>query len=312
MSRPKLTVVIAASDSAEAVARTVASIGRQSRVELIVAAARGRIDPPTTSPDVRWVLGEIGVDVPKLRRIGFDQASAPIVAFTEDSCLVDPGWADALSAAFEEDPELVAATGPVEHRPGGSRTDWAVFFCEYAPFLGPDPSGMPRRLAGNNFAVRHARVPSGDAIEESRLVADLAVIGRLASVGSARVWHARRFRLAEAIGDRLRFGFSYGRLVARGRWRAWPIGPAILLVQVARLIATLIQKRRHGGQLLRAGPITLALLTAWSVGEWLGRIAGPRPPAADRRRDTTARPAAPRPGPIESQQPLDKSGPVAA
>jgi hypothetical protein len=92
--------------------------------------------------------------------------------------------------------------------------------------------------------------------------------------------------LREAIRDRLRFGHEFGTLRGEGdpmsRPLAFVVGPAILLSQVARLAATLAAKRRLGGRLVDSLPITLALLTAWSVGEWAGWVPGSRRRAACR------------------------------
>lgn len=268
-----MTVVVAASESAEAVARCVESLG--GGVEVIVAA-------------------EAGATVPRRRRWGLERATGEVVAFTEDSCRLGPGWVEAWSEAFEDD-RVGAATGRVEHEPGGTAIDWAVFFFEYAPFLG-GAQRRPRRLAGNNFAVRRVEALAiGDGFELCESQIPGALIGRgrgVVAVAGATAWHRRRFSLREAIRDRLAFGFAYGRLrAASGRRRALVIlaGPLILLSQASRLVATMLRARRHREVFLETLPLTLALLAAWSVGEWQGALAGPSPPGEWRRRGTAAR-----------------------
>ena len=119
MSRPRrrdepgLTVVVAASDSAEAVARTLGTLGLGIEV-IVVSGTSGR--------------------VPALRRVGLDRARGAIVAFTEDSCLLSDAWARAWLFAFA-DRRVQAATGPVVPAMGDRPLDASVFFCEYAPFL---------------------------------------------------------------------------------------------------------------------------------------------------------------------------------
>jgi hypothetical protein len=308
-----LSVIVAASDSAVAVARTLASLGRQrgaDRLEVIVAAGRDCLAGPlaaAASPgDVRWVIAPPGTGVPRLRRLGLDRANAPVVAFTEDSCVFGPCWAEAWLAAFGN-PALTAATGPVEPAMGHAVIDQAVFLCEYAPFLAPGGTGTrtwaetPGRLAGNNFAVRRGISDLLDPYEIHEMNVARAVAGRdggLAVVPAARVGHARRYRARQAIADRLRFGRAYGRLRA-GRWpravrlAAAAAGPAILAVQAARLAVTLLARRRLGGPFAAALPVTVGLLSAWSVGEWLGWLEalGLRP-AARTPRETADRPAA--------------------
>jgi hypothetical protein len=54
-------------------------------------------------------------------------------------------------------------------------------------------------------------------------------------------------------------------------------GPAILGVQAGRLTAILAARRQYLGEFLEGLPVTLGLLSAWSVGEWLGWLGGRRP-----------------------------------
>jgi hypothetical protein len=334
-------VVVAASDSAQAVARTLAALARQrgaEQVEIIVVGAGDRIAVPVPPAPATaeafqpssWVTAAPGTGVPRLRRLGLDRASAPIVVFTEDSCGFGSGWAEAWVAAFR-DPAVSAATGPVEAAMGEALVDWAVFFCEYAPFLGPRRRAtelrLAKRLAGNNFAVRRDRNDGLDGSElhemdVSRMLA--GGDGRLIVVPAAQVGHVRHYALRQAIGDRLRFGHAYGRL----RARSWsPIarlagvfaGPAILGVQAARLTATVLARRRHLDRFLEALPLTLGLLTAWSIGEWLGWLEGswrrgpdPLPSIARRRRGTVAPPPAQPLAPARSRPGRCTVGPPAA
>ena len=130
----ELTIVVAATDSPEAVARLLESV--DGRAEMIVVT---------------------GDDVPRLRRIGLDRARGRVVVFTEDSCVLEPGWVQAWLDAFA-DPRLVAATGLVSHA-SDSAVEWAVVFCEYAPFLMDVSPGQTRPRANSGAGLR-ARLPS--------------------------------------------------------------------------------------------------------------------------------------------------------
>ncbi len=320
---PSLSVVIAATDSARAVESCLRSLGHSDRVEVIVVAACDRVAPEVPPPGVRWIAAEPGCGVPRLRRLGLERASAPVVAFTEDSCRLEAGWREAWLDAFR-DPTVLAATGPVEHAQGGSIVDWAVFFCEYAPFLRPHAGtasieflGQGDRLAGNNFTARRAWLLEAngedDGVHEHALPTQItARSGRVVRVSGAVALHARCYSAREALADRLRFGLDFGRLRAASepggrRIAATVLGPAILPIQLAKLAVTMARNRRHLARFVAASPVTTALLTTWSVGEWLGWMLGPRrPPAprpAGRRRGTGARPDGPAPGPAATPRP---------
>ncbi|SIO60788.1 Glycosyl transferase family 2 [Singulisphaera sp. GP187] len=290
--RPVLTVIVAASDSWPAVARTVASLRNQDaidRAEIIVAAAGDQIAPPESVEGVHWIAAAAGSGVPRLRRLGLDQARGSIAVFTEDSCRFDPNWMACWIRAFE-DQAVTGASGPVEPAMGTAAVDWAVFFTEYASFLPRQTgqAGPPDRLAGNNFAVRLTGTSIDLAalaraeIQENEVHRELRQRGAtVVEVREAIARHVRRYSWREAFGDRLRFGIEFGRLRAGWHSRlvnsaALVAAPAILSVQFARLAAAVVSRRRHRRFFLLSLPVTLGLLTAWSVGEALGWTWGPR------------------------------------
>ena len=364
--RPLLSVVIAATDSPSAVADALRALEGQApgRIEVIVVEDFEAFCPPlpegegrqTFEPPVRYLTAPPGSGVPRLRRLGLEAARGRVVAFTEDSCLAEPGWADAWLSAFD-DPGLVAGSGVVEHDDDAPALDWAVVFCEYAPFLGATPDAPPARLAGNNFAALRevALRLSGLEVHEVALLAEIrrsafclplppgegrgggrgtsgdgrgghsqgpTVMRRpsppalfpggegrrdhhIRTVEAARVRHVRRFGPREAFRDRSRFGLEFGRLRTVGvsplvRWAGLVAGPAIFGAQVARLASTIVRDRRHLGRFARTLPITLALLAAWSLGEWLGWCLGP---PAGRPRETKGRTPGPRPARPGSPRP---------
>ncbi len=272
-----LSVVIAATDSAEAVARAVASIDASSRGEIECIVASSTIAPRDLA-GVRWIRGKAGSGVPHLRRLGLDQARGRVVVFTEDSCVFPPGWADDYLDAFADD-RTRAASGPVLPPLDGRAIDWAVFFCEYAVFLprNPHPS---TRLAGNNFAIRRDLSSQLDReeIHESEVAATVLRIGCdgfLETVKRPEVSHVRHYGIKEAFRDRFRFGFEFGLRRGRGfapvkRLAGLIAGPAILAVQVARLFREVGARPHYWGVFVKNLPVTLALLTTWCVGEWLG------------------------------------------
>ena len=258
--------------------------------------------------NITWIEAERGSGVPRLRRLGLDRARGEIVVLTEDSCVFGPAWVTSWRSAFD-DPRVAAATGPVAPAMGDRLIDWAVFFFEYALFL--KPSSPPTRLAGNNFAVRRSLASQldPDAIEESDVQAFIENSGDLvAGANNCLACHVRQYSLREAIADRLRFGRAYGRLRAETMARprrglGLVAGPLIWLVQLARMVPTLIRSSRHLGRFIEALPILAGLVTAWSVGEWLGWMSVAWFPSPSRKRYGRVDPSdAPAIAPIGSSQ----------
>jgi hypothetical protein len=317
----ELSVVVAASWSAEAAGRTVASIGATDGVEVIVASDPIRVAPGPLPDGVPWVVGERGDGVPRLRRVGADAARGRVVAFVEDACVVGPGWAGAIRSGFR-DGDCLAATGPVLQGVGASATDWAVYFAEYAPFagpIGPLPGGWgtaearPTRLAGINFACLRESIGPSATIREAGLSTRLS--GSIRWLEGASVHHSRHYSIAGAIADRWRFGREFGRerwedRPGRLRWLGPAAAPAILAVQLGRLIHCLARDRSLRKPALASCPQTLALLMAWSAGEALGWAGACRD--GWRRRGTVARRPASGPAPAPSGPAGCKSPPAVA
>jgi hypothetical protein len=299
---PELSVVVVASWSAEAAARTVASI-RSRCVEIIVVSDPDRVAPIPLDGIDRWLIGAAGDGVPDLRRVGADASTGRVVAFLEDACLVGPGWLTAILDGFR-DLHTRAATGPVIDGQDGSPIDRAVYFAEYIPFA----ARQTRRLAGINFACVRDVLGSSGPIREHEIAATTAPIRWMAG---ASVRHVRHYSRQEALADRRQFGREFGRV----RWnnRPGPItrlgpvaAPAILAVQLLRLAVSIMRSPRTLRCALGSSVETLRLLTAWSRGEAKGWVEARRDAsrrygrAGQRHASASARTDSPRAGCMRS------------
>lgn len=275
-------------DPAGDLAPTLARLPRGT--EILVVAERSSVRWEKPGEGVRSILAPPGSSVPQLRCLGLEASNGRFVAFLEDSALPAPGWLEAYDADVEAGAgcRSYAATGTVDHQRSASALDWAVVFAEYAPFLPPGPRRIPPRLAGNNFAASRGfavqACRNGELHESALLDRAIAAGGDVRFVEKARVTHVRSFTAREAFVDRFRFGLEFGRrrgcgLSPLGRLFGLVAGPAILLAQVIRVAGPVVRGGSYVAPFLRALPLTLALLAAWSLGEWLGwaRSLGDRP-----------------------------------
>ena len=132
MSEPQVSVVIATRNRAERLAAALAALRAQTlepdRFEVVVVddgstdstsevlAAEGR----RGEPGLRAITHQGGGGPGAARNAGWREARAPLVAFTDDDCEPEPGWLEALLAAWRGDDDhfLQGQTTPIESELG--------------------------------------------------------------------------------------------------------------------------------------------------------------------------------------------------
>jgi GT2 family glycosyltransferase len=155
--RPGVTAVVCTRDRPEFLPECLRSIasamGPQDQLIVVESGdsqaedALAALDPALSTLHLRAVDRRKSVKLNQAVR----QASAAILAVTDDDCRVDPGWLDAMAAPFAADAGVGIAFGPVEgldHVPGGS-----------APVRippGPAPIENWNYAHGASMAVRRA------------------------------------------------------------------------------------------------------------------------------------------------------------
>jgi GT2 family glycosyltransferase len=113
-----LSVVVCSYNRADRLAPTLDALNRQTirdRIEVVVvddgsapAIDRGVVE----AFGARLVSHQVNRGLAPARNTGIDATVAPLVAFTDDDCRPEPGWAASLVTAYG-DPAVAAAGGPV-------------------------------------------------------------------------------------------------------------------------------------------------------------------------------------------------------
>lgn len=281
----------------------IVTLGGEGDLERCLAALRGQTldggleilapwigEPPALArrfPEVRWISTPAGASPAAMRAAGVRQATAPVVALTEDHCIPSPGWSTAILHAHAGD--CVAAGGCIEKDTPDSALNWAVYLADYLRYAAPRAEGPAAHLSDCNVSYKRAALERiavvwREEFHENMVHAALRQTGQsLWFAPSIEVRQRRSFRPHGVLGDRRAFGrlfaatrarqvHAYARLVLLGSTIALP---ALL---TARVAAHALSKRRHGVALLRAAPWLVVLSTAWAVGEFLGYLTK-RPPA---------------------------------
>jgi GT2 family glycosyltransferase len=286
---PTVSVVIASNrDKALLHACLGSLLGQCQRMsaELLVARAATASDVAglaKTYPSVRFVTAPTDASIPQLRAIGMAQASGDVVALTEDHCIADENWVEALMQSAHGDADVVG--GGMDNARRSRAVDWAAYFAEYGFFSTdrPENNGTPLLTGANVAYKRHviadvigwAQDGEWENVAHSRLVAQGSML-RFAR--TAAIYQNQTYSLRAFCVDRYLHGRDYARkrLAEEAPNKRWvllvasPLLPPLLTWRVARAAA-----RSRWGTFIRALPATFVFLTAWSVGEAVGYLRGP-------------------------------------
>ena len=286
MTAPTLSVVVVSINRPALLRACLEALETQADAStelLVVFDGSAAVGPDATLrdrfPRVRWVEAPRGTTVPLLRALGVRTSSGDIVALIEDDCLVRDGWCRAILEAHRG-PET-AIGGPVEPSPYRRGRDWAVYFCEYARFMAPMPADG--RLSGTNVsykrrAIAEALGPEGlnDVFLHwawSRAGTPMRADDRLA-VRNINEWPSGHLTIVPFHHGR---AFAARRCVRLPVWRRAALAagaPFLPVLQGARMIATVLGRRRRLVPFVRAIPGILVFTCSWSAGELAGYLLG--------------------------------------
>jgi hypothetical protein len=288
-AEPILSVVVASVNGWPVLEPTLRALDAQperDRMEVIVVNTVGgetRERLRAHRPRVELIELTERLAIPQLRFLGVERARGRVIAIVEDHGEVGRGWASALLHAHQG--PWGAVGGPVENGRDGL-VNWAVFFGEYARYMGPLPEGEAVDLPGNNIAykrvhlLRHAGVLAQGKWESwinERLRSDRVP---MAATNGMVVRHIKPFRLGYSLAQRFHFSRSYAGMRRSGQSRAQRllygcgslVLPALLLLRITRQV---VRKGRHLDKFAASVPLLLVFLTAGAFGEMLGYFLGP-------------------------------------
>ncbi|MDH3980251.1 MAG: glycosyltransferase [Gammaproteobacteria bacterium] len=217
----------------------------------------------------------------QLRSLGVHHARGRLVATTEDHCLPEANWVQAIVDEHANAP--VAIGGVVEKVPPDDALNWAVYFHDYLRYMPPAEAGETHELSALNASYKMSalREVAGSWQREFH---EADVHGALEAHGGTlwlspniMVKQRRNLEIEHALWERYAFGrlFASTRTgtAAPGRCLLYaalsPIQPVLLL---ARLGGHIRRKQHHRMEFFMALPATLLLATAWAFGEFMGYV----------------------------------------
>lgn len=287
---PLVSVIIPSVNGLPVLAECVESFVNQDggiRPQIVVLECCGepaRAVLRSRFPEVEVIPVEGRPSIPALRSLGIARARGRMVAFTEDHCIAHPQWSQRVLQAYQCGYSAIG--GPVENGSVERLVDWAVFFCEYARFMGPVPRGVAAEIPGNNSAydrrVFEQLAPELQAeVWESFLHARMRELGVVFySDPEMVVDHKKYFGFGYFLSQRYHYSRSFAGMRLRGApwWKRLTYACASLLLPgllLGRITATIVRKRRHWTKFMLSLPILCLFLVSWAVGEAVGSLVGP-------------------------------------
>jgi hypothetical protein len=290
--RPDLSVVLITPDTFETIRRTATCIAHQSanaQVELVIVAP----ESATIEVDQDLVAPLAGVQVVTLRSVSptgparaaaIRAARAPIVAFAEEHCFPDMGWAAALIEAHRGDH---AAVGPAMHNANpDSIVSWADFLVGYGPWAAPVSKREVEYLPGHNSSYKRDALLAYDDKLDELMEAETVVMWNLRSKGQRLLLEPAAFTSHMNFGrwqSWLAVMFFNGRAFADTRASQWSMpkrlafvaaSPLIPFVRLARTVGHARRVGRGPACLATVIPTIAVGLTVDAIGQMAGYAVG--------------------------------------
>jgi len=257
--------------------------------EVLVVDGAGTT-PPTEAEQaalggpVRW-LSRPGESVFQMRRAGYREARAEVVAVTEDHVFVEPGWAAGHLAAHRRFPQAGAVGGAVLNGTDRKLVDWAAFFLTQGPFMPPLQNGVTDRISGPANVSYKKRVLDRLGGSDDIGVIDFLELPRalegeqLVADDSIRVLHHQSqgllgTSLAEFDNGRTIAGYRRRRMT-RGDWLRIAGSPVLPIYRTVRQLRIVARREHPPGMVARALPAHVWFQYCAMAGEVLGYLGGP-------------------------------------
>ena len=290
----KISVAVITTDDYESVAQLMRYLEVQTVCELIELVIicpfedKLDLDVQQLARFESFKIVEIGPfeTLHEPRAAAVRHASADIIAYTEDHCFPEPGWAEALIKAHEGP---WAAVGPIIGLANPKlHIAWVSYFMQYGAWVDTSQAvgGVSTDIAGHNSSYkRDILLAYGDDLDrimvfESVLHEDLHQRGHTLYVEpTARAYHVFITLMKPFCFEH----YLIGRLLASTRTKRWSFGrrliyffgsPLIPFVRFYRIISMI---RKHGWQQdLLPGilPSFLMGLVSSAAGEMIGYAFG--------------------------------------
>jgi GT2 family glycosyltransferase len=294
---PELSVIIASYNARQTIEKCLDSLrlqksSRTFETILVDSSTDGTADLVRQRyPEVRLITSRSRLFCGSARNVGLKVAQAPIIAFLDADCFVEPGWVDAVLAA--QSPPHYLVSGVVLNGTPERPVAWAYYFCEFSHWLPGGASREIREAAGCCLSFQREAYEAYGPFIEGTYSSDTAFHWRTWRDGhkvyldpAIRVFHRTQYTVREYLSHVAYHRRCYARVKRRetglgllARLAHVMLTPALPFLLVAAIGTRVISSRRFIREFLGSLPLLFAGLCARAGGEFLGfLICGPETP----------------------------------
>jgi hypothetical protein len=240
----------------------------------------------------RFVSAAECVSIPAAKALGASHANYEVVAFLEDHCVPEPGWAAAVSRAFTNNPDIAACAYSFHNLNPVNWCSRSFLVMAYGPWMAPAASGPIPTPSWMNTAFRR-HILEAETNLPREFSCEVLFQNKLRAAG-AKFWqagdaHVRHLNHPDLLGSCFDSGvwqrLLAGTKVEMGGWgwprrifyalAAIPLSPGIITYRLSR---RLWQRPEMRGHLLSSLPLVFFVYTFGAFFEAMGYIAGPGDP----------------------------------
>ena len=230
----------------------------------------------------------------ELRSAGFLNATASIIALTEDQCIPDPDWCERIMEAHNS--SYAAIGGAVDKFQDSTESllNWAVYFCDYSRYANPVSEGVVRHLTDSNVSYKRDALTLVSQVWKQEFH-ETVVHGALQQQGK-QLWISPRIIVKQQrsmhFGKALRERYAFGRLFGSTRIEKGHLRRRIFFAVFAvflpvlltwRITINVFEKKRYRSEFARCLPLIILLNAFWSFGEFVGYLTASADPSLSPR-----------------------------